>query len=83
MTVQVNEDVRFPHGEVESKFKIESLLVEQFEVEVKTLVNRFTKVDELTAVNVNVGKSLELTKHFEEPKIIIYDNVINLDKRIH
>ena len=69
MTVQVGENVMAPQGEVESKFSLDSLPVEHCEVEFETSVNSFTKVDKLTVVNVDVDKSFELTKLFEEPEI--------------
>ena len=68
-----------PQGEVEATFSLDSLPVEHLEVEFETSINCFTKVDELTVVNADVGKSFELTKLVEEPEIITCHNVIYLD----
>ena len=66
--------------EVKSKFSIDSLPVQQVEVEFETSLNSFTNVDELTVVKVDVSKSFELFTLFEEHEIITCNNVINLDK---
>ena len=60
LTVQVDDDSMAPQDKAESKFSIDSLPVEQVEVELETSVNSSTNVDELTVVNVDVGKSFEL-----------------------
>ena len=79
LTVQIDEDFMAPQGEVESKFSVDSLPVEHFEVKFETSVNSFTNVDELADVNVNIDKSFELIKLFEEPEIITFNNIIDLD----
>ena len=80
LTVQVDEDLIALQGEAEFKFSIDSLPVEHFKFEFETPVNSLTKVDELNVINVNVDKSFELIILFEEPQVITYNNVIDLDK---